>query len=168
MTQTGARSGPMGGRRSIVGVLLGAVLMLFFVAGTVASAEPSLRVITSPDRSGQSVDRKLLLSIYIGRVSTWPDGRPISVFTLPDAHPLHVQFCRQLLGTYPYVLRNAWDKLVYTGTGFTPTIVASEEEMRKRVENTPGAIGYLPAPGTGARLDPTTGSGEPPRQGVQQ
>ncbi|WP_211242988.1 hypothetical protein [Sinimarinibacterium sp. CAU 1509] len=58
---------------------------------------------------------------------------------------MHEQFCHQVLGTYPYVLRSAWDKLVYTGTGFAPTVVRDVQEMRRRVESTPGAIGYAPA-----------------------
>lgn len=140
-----------------------AVVVAALLAGPSATAsdEPDVRVITSADRSGEVVDRKLLLSIYIGRIGNWPDGKPITVFTLPDAHPLHTQFCRQLLGTYPYVLRNAWDKLVYTGTGFTPTPVRSEEEMSRRIASTPNAIGYLPA-------RPATGdASETAHQGVQ-
>ena len=45
----------------------------------------------------------------------------------------------------PYVLRNTWDRLVFTGTGLAPTQVHSEDEMRQKVQETPGAIGYLPS-----------------------
>jgi hypothetical protein len=44
---------------------------------------------------------------------------------------------------YSYVLRRAWDRMVFTGTGFAPTIVRSEAEMIERVRSTPGAIGYV-------------------------
>ncbi len=44
---------------------------------------------------------------------------------------------------YSYVLRAAWDRMVFTGTGLAPTVVRSEEEMRRRVRETPGAIGYV-------------------------
>lgn len=151
-----------------VRALLRAAILAFAagVCGT-AAAEPTVEVITSADRAGMTIDRKLLLSAYIGRMSTWPDGRPITLFVLPDSHPLHVQFSRQLLGTYPYVLRNAWDKLVYTGTGFAPTMVSSEEEMRKRVMDVPGAIGYVSA--TTDRGPDTVNSSRPmATQGNQQ
>ena len=120
-------------------------------SATVASAQ-DVQVILAPDREVTTPDRRLLLSIYIGRVTLWPDGRPIRVFTLADDQPLHERFCRQMLGTYPYVLRGAWDKLVYTGTGFAPSVVADEREMRRRVQSTPGAIGYVAANGDGASL----------------
>jgi hypothetical protein len=44
---------------------------------------------------------------------------------------------------YSYVLRRAWDRMVFTGTGFAPTIVRSEKEMIERVRSTPGAIGFV-------------------------
>jgi hypothetical protein len=44
---------------------------------------------------------------------------------------------------YSYVLRRAWDRMVFTGTGFAPTVVQSEREMIERVRSTPGAIGYV-------------------------
>lgn len=115
----------------------------------------SIEIIVAPERKDVTIDRKLLLSIYLGRVTSWQDGAPIRVFTLPDGHPLHEQFVRQQLGTYPYVLRSTWDKLVFTGTGFAPTVVTTEQEMRRRVEQTPGAIGYLTRPGQGATGAPT-------------
>jgi ABC-type phosphate transport system substrate-binding protein len=119
------------------------ILLVFGGMSAPAVAEPAVQVILSSDHSEVQVDRKLLLSVYIGRITTWPDGKPIRVFTLADDNPVHVQFTRQMLGTYPYVLRNAWNKLVYTGTGFAPTTVANEQEMRRRVSETPGAIGYV-------------------------
>lgn len=127
------------------GVVATILILLGCSAMLPAAAETGVQVILSADHKDLQVDRTLLLSVYIGRITTWPDGQPTRVFTLADDHPLHVQFCRQMLGTYPYVLRNAWNKLVYTGTGFAPTAVANEQEMRRRVNETVGAIGYVSA-----------------------
>jgi hypothetical protein len=33
--------------------------------------------------------------------------------------------------------------MVFTGTGFAPTVVQTEKEMIERVRSTPGAIGYV-------------------------
>jgi hypothetical protein len=40
-------------------------------------------------------------------------------------------------------MRDTWDRMVFTGTGLAPTVVASEQEMRERIRSTPGAIGYV-------------------------
>lgn len=77
------------------------------------------------------------------RLRKWEDGSTIKVFVLPDKHPLHVEFSKNILHVFPYQLRNSWDRLVFSGTGEEPIQVATEQQMRARVGSTPGAIGYL-------------------------
>ena len=103
----------------------------------------SVTVITSPDRATIPLDRNLVRAIFSMRLRTWPDSQPVHVFVMADDDAVHAQFCREQLGTYPYVLRGAWDRLVFTGTGLAPTQVSTEGEMKRQVEHTPGAIGYL-------------------------
>lgn len=138
-------------------VLLLALLLLPlqpFSGPALGAATSSVEIVTHADRAGAlPLDRALLRAAFTMRLRQWPDGRPLRVFVLPDSHPLHDRFCRELLGTYPYVLRTAWDRMVYTGTGFAPVVVYSEDEMRRRVQASPGAIGYVsrpPAEGLGA------------------
>jgi hypothetical protein len=78
------------------------------------------------------------------RVRNWPDGKPVTVFVLPDRDERHVAFSKEILYVYPYVLRDTWDRMVFTGTGKAPIEVKSEDELLKRVAATPGAIGYIP------------------------
>lgn len=100
-------------------------------------------VIVSPSLSSITLDRGLLRAVFTMRVREWPDGTPVRVFVLPDDSPLSDLFYRERLGMYSYVLRRAWDRMVFTGTGFAPTVVESEKEMIERVRSTPGAIGYV-------------------------
>jgi ABC-type phosphate transport system substrate-binding protein len=90
-----------------------------------------------------SLSHETLREIFFMRLTAWPDGTPIRVFVLPDKHPLHIRFSKDILGVYPFQLRAAWDRLVYSGTGMAPTTVETVEEMRKRIQNTPGGIGYV-------------------------
>ncbi|MXS84364.1 hypothetical protein ABO04_00155 [Nitrosomonas sp. HPC101] len=68
---------------------------------------------------------------------------------LPDDAPLHSIFSKKKLNLFPYQLRSAWDRLVYSGTGQAPFVVHSEEEMHTKIATTPGSIGYL----SRARID---------------
>jgi hypothetical protein len=77
------------------------------------------------------------------RLHAWPDGSAIRVFVLPDDAPLHIAFSKEKLNVFPYQLRLAWDRLVFSGTGQAPDTVNSPEEMLTKVASTPGAIGYL-------------------------
>lgn len=91
----------------------------------------------------QSVSRSFARAMFGMRVPQWPDDGDAKIFVLPDRHRMHEEFCKQVLDIFPYQLRTAWDRQVFSGTGQAPVEVNSEEEMFKRVASTPGAIGYL-------------------------
>jgi hypothetical protein len=97
---------------------------------------------TGSNRAVTSLTRTELRDIFFARQTKWPNGDPIRVFVLPDRHPLHVRFSKEVLGVYPYQLRSTWDRILYSGTGVPPTVVNSPQEARERVDETPGAIGY--------------------------
>ena len=98
----------------------------------------------------ETVSRAVLRAMFSMRLRTWPDGSAVRVFVLREDAELHQQFSRKVLQVYPYQLRQHWDRLVYSGTGQPPSIVDTEDEMRRRVAITPGAVGYL------AEIDPGT------------
>lgn len=90
-----------------------------------------------------SISRSALGAIFGMRLRKWEDGSPIKVFVLPDDSPTHIAFSKNVLKVFPYQLRSAWDRLVFSGTGEEPIILKSEQQMRAVIGSTPGAIGYL-------------------------
>jgi hypothetical protein len=121
------------------GSLLAALLMILIVS-PMAYAQ---QVYVNSGVSQPPNDRQTLRAIFSMRLRTWPDGTPITVFVLAMTNPVHVDFCKEVLGVFPHQLQRAWDRLVYSGTGQAPVEVNSLEEMQRRVRETPGAIGYL-------------------------
>ncbi len=103
-----------------------------------ASAEEVVVVANPATPVAKPITRNILSAIFGMRFRTWENGTPIRVYVLPDNHPLHVMFCKQILGVFPHQYRTAWDRLVYSGTGQAPIEVASEEEMRTRVAGARG------------------------------
>jgi ABC-type phosphate transport system substrate-binding protein len=126
-----------------IATTLAALLLALSSAAISQESTPAVDVIVSPSLLSTKLDRSLLRAVFTMRVREWPDGSPIRVFVLPDNSPLSDQFYRERLGMYSYVLRRAWDRMVFTGTGLAPTVVANEREMIERVRSTPGAIGYV-------------------------
>jgi hypothetical protein len=126
---------------------LGRLAAVFFLSASlfapVRLLAGSVEIIVNPDQAAAPIDRTLLRAIFAMRVRQWPDGTQVHVFVLPDRDEATALFCRERLGTYPYVMRATWDRMVFTGTGLAPTVVGSEREMRERVHSTPGAIGYV-------------------------
>lgn len=119
---------------------------VMLIALHAAFAAQPLRVIVNHTVKVSHIDSSSLRSIFGMRISRWPDGTPIKVFVLPDHSPLHEQFAKSLLNTYPHQLRRNWDRMVYSGTGTAPIQVQNEQEMIQKIQETPGAIGYSVVP----------------------
>lgn len=118
--------------------LYGWFLLMFF-----ALQAGAVDVIANRGVAGTSLAQASARAFFGLRLTKWPDGRPVQVFVLPDGHPTHAALCKEELNLYPYQLRQAWDRLVYSGMAQAPIEVATEEEMISRVATTPGALGYV-------------------------
>tara|TARA_R110001599_G_scaffold5930_1_gene29330 strand:+ start:15770 stop:16153 length:384 start_codon:yes stop_codon:yes gene_type:complete len=101
-------------------------------------------VLTNSEVDAGDLNLANLRAIFTIRKRSWDDKTPIKVFVLPDQNPLHQKFCKSILKVYPYVLREQWDRLIFSGTGIPPTIVNNEHELQAIINATPGAIGYAP------------------------
>ncbi len=117
-------------------------ILCIFVVGEVQANRP-YQVVAHPSVIEKDLSVNLLRAIFSMRMRTWSDGKAIKVFVLEDNDALHHDFSKEKLNVFPYQLRLAWDRLVFSGTGQAPINVHSQEEMRSKVASTPGAIGYL-------------------------
>lgn len=106
-------------------------------------AEDTVYAIVNHSIKQSSISRNGLSAIFKMRLRQWSDGSTISVFVLGDDNPIHKQFCKNILNVFPHQMRRSWNKLVFSGTGQEPMVVADEEEMIEKVGSTPGAVGYL-------------------------
>jgi hypothetical protein len=73
----------------------------------------------------------------------WPNGEPITVFTLSDSDPIHKDFVKNNLDMFPHQLRRVWDRMTFSGTGIAPTQLDSEQDMIDKIASTPNSIGYI-------------------------
>ncbi len=90
------------------------------------------------------MSRNFARQLFGMKARQWPDGSAIKVFVLPDKAPQHDSFVKEILEIFPYSLRAAWDRQVYSGTGQAPSEASSIEDMKAKLASTSGAIGYLP------------------------
>ena len=130
-------------------------------ATTVAANDSASRyvMVAMPPPDINSISINEARSIFSMRVYRWPDGSPITVFVLPDDSHAHQTFIRNQLGLLPRQLKRNWERMVYTGIGKAPQVVANEEQMLKELLATPGAVGYVNADvldGKGAQLHAIT------------
>ncbi len=124
----------------VVGMVVGSISI--FWPEPLNAEDVEVRVFSLSEQYRQ-FSRADLREIFFGRQTQWPDGTSLRVFVLPDKHPVHIRFSKEILGIYPYQLRSAWDRMVFSGTGTPPVAVDSLEEMQMQLKKTPGAIGYV-------------------------
>jgi len=122
------------------------LFLLLFFAATPVAAQADMSVVVNSDVPVQSISQYNLRAIFGMRKRSWKDGEAITVYVLSDDSPLHVEFSKKVLGIFPHQLRRSWDYLVFSGLGQAPIEVESKQEMLRRVEQTPGWIGYLDQP----------------------
>lgn len=130
-------------KKNIGRFILFAYLLLGIIYAGIADAAEPYEIVTYPGVKEKTLSKSSLRAIFGMRLHTWPDGTAIRVFVMPDDAPLHAAFSKEKLNVFPYQLRSAWDRLVFSGTGQAPDTVNSVEEMLAKVASTPGAIGYL-------------------------
>lgn len=125
------------------GLLCLCVFLLWLCTTPVHAA--GLRLVVNDGVAEGTLDRKALRALYTLRKRNWPDGKTVTLFVLPDSHPVHQRFAKERLRLYPYQLRQRWDRAVFSGTGIAPNEVADEVALLNAVSKTPGAMGYTEA-----------------------
>ena len=111
-----------------------------FVA-SLASADPI--VICHPNLKNEDLSNQLLLRIYAMQKRVWSDNTPVRVYTFSNDNKVHKDFVNTFLRMQPYQLDRLWHRLVFSGTGKPPEVVASIKEMMDVVRTQPGSIGYI-------------------------
>jgi hypothetical protein len=102
------------------------------------------QVIANPGLGISQLDLPTLRAIFGMRIVKWPNGTRVIPFVMEPTSNLHTRFAKDVLHVFPYQLQQAWDRLIFSGTGQAPLIATSPADMRRQVATTPGAIGYVP------------------------
>ena len=113
------------------------------ISATNSQARHNNYVILNNAVTANELTKQQLRSVFMGQQTLWPDGTKIVLFVYPSSNIKHKNFVKLALGLYPYQFTRRWQKLVFSGFGVKPTIVASKEEMLRKVATTTGAIGYI-------------------------
>lgn len=131
-------------RKIALAVMLTTLAVALSLTNSDAQArESEILLVANPDVNTHRLNRDTTRAIIAMRQRTWPDGQAVRVFVLGNNDPVHARFTKEQLSIYPHQLQLAWDRMVFSGTGQAPDRVRNQVEMRERIADTPGALGYL-------------------------
>lgn len=105
------------------------------LALTSLAAQAQVAVIMGPGASPVSKDQ--LANIYLGRSF---DLKPVD---LPEASPLREQFYKKATDRDLSQIKATWSRIVFTGKGQAPAMLADAAAVKKAVLADPKTIGYI-------------------------
>lgn len=115
---------------------------LLALAGAVVHAAPA--VIAHKGIAAEKIDAATLKSVLLGKKVSWDSGGRV-VLAVLKAGPVADEFLQKSAEMNASSFSNHWRRLAMTGGGSAPKFFEKEEDLRKFVAETPGAIGFVDA-----------------------
>jgi ABC-type phosphate transport system substrate-binding protein len=82
-------------------------------------------------------------ALYLGNTNRLPSGATALLIDQPEASPAREAFYSKVTGKTPAQVKAVWTRLVFSGRAQLPKEAANDEEVKKRLEADPSAIGYI-------------------------
>ena len=99
----------------------------------------------------EKIDAASLKSVLLGKKVAW-DGAGRVVLAVLKTGPLADEFLQKAAEMNASAFNNHWRRLAMTGGGTAPKAFDKEEDLRKFVAETPGAIGFVDSANTDASV----------------
>lgn len=115
-------------------------LALLAVTVTPAFAAPA--VIANKNIAGEKLDAATAKAVFLGKKVSWDTGGRV-VLAVLKAGPVADEFLQKATEMNAGQFNNYWRRLAMTGGGTAPKSFDKEEDLRKFVAETPGAIGFI-------------------------
>lgn len=124
--------------------LAGLLLAGSLLGGVAASHAQGIAVIAHPSVPAVGVSHGDLLALYSREEAFWDDERdlPVRVFNLTGPREVTKAFYEAIGRTTVSRMKTLWLRQKLAGEGEVPESLA-EEEMIRRVQRTPGAVGFV-------------------------
>jgi hypothetical protein len=103
-------------------------------------AAPAL--IGNKNVAAEKIDAATLKAVLLGKKVAW-DGAGRVVLAVLKAGPVADEFLQKSAEMNASTFSNHWRRLAMTGGGTAPKSFEKEEDLRKFVAETPGAIGFV-------------------------
>jgi ABC-type phosphate transport system substrate-binding protein len=118
---------------------LGAI-SLIALSATIAGASPV--IIANKSLEKEKLDASTVKSVFLGKKVAWDTGGRVMLAVLRNG-PVADEFLKASVDMNASGFNNLWRRLAMTGGGTAPKSFESEEDVRKYVAATPGAVGFV-------------------------
>jgi ABC-type phosphate transport system substrate-binding protein len=116
-------------------------LALLALTSTAVLASPA--VIGNKNLSAEKIDAATLKSVFLGKKTSWDGAGGRVILAVLKSGSVADDFLKASVDMNSSSFNNYWRRLAMTGGGTAPHSFEKEEDLRKYVAETPGAIGFL-------------------------
>jgi len=109
----------------------------------VTDAFAATAIIAHPGNTVTGLSAEQAAQIYLGRTRTFPDGKPATPVDLPEGSTVREKFITNVLQKNERTLKAYWTKLLYTGKGRPPEVMANDQLVKEWVSKNQSALGYV-------------------------
>jgi ABC-type phosphate transport system substrate-binding protein len=92
--------------------------------------------------AAEKLDAATIKSIFLGKKVAWDGAGRITLAVLKGG-PVAEEYFKSAVEMTVSAFNNHWRRLAMTGGGTAPKSFEKEEELRKFVAETPGAVGFV-------------------------
>lgn len=119
-------------------------LTVALVAGLLAAGSLTAApvVIAHKGVAAEKLDRPTLKAVFLGKKVAWDGAGRVTLAVLKSG-PVADEFLGSAVEMNASAFLNYWRRLAMTGGGTAPKSFEKEEDLRKFVAETPGAIGFV-------------------------
>jgi ABC-type phosphate transport system substrate-binding protein len=117
--------------------------LLIAAAAFAASAYADVVVIVSSKSTVKSLTAQQATKIFLGKVVTFPNGQDALPLDQPEGSAVRDEFYAKVVHKNSSQLTAYWAKVIFTGDGRPPNLLADSLAVRKAVAHNPNAIGYI-------------------------
>ena len=100
-------------------------------------------VVTGEKSTLTALDKNQVRNVFLGKVTSLPDGSNAIPIDQPESSPLRDEFYTKLTSHSAAEAKAHWVKLSFTGRGMPPRASVGSSDIKKILNSTPGAIGYI-------------------------
>ena len=100
-------------------------------------------VVTGANNPLPTLSKNQVRDVFLGKVVSLPDGNSSAPIDQPASSPLREEFYMKVANMTAAQARAHWAKLYFTGRGVPPPQGKDGDDIKKRLNSMPGAIGYL-------------------------
>ncbi len=90
-----------------------------------------------------TLSKSQISDVFLGKVTSLPDGRSVIPVDQPESSPLRDRFYLKVANRSAAQAKAQWAKLYFTGRGVPPREGRDSSDIKKILNSTPGAIGYI-------------------------